>query len=125
MAEEPQPSTVQEGATEDAPAVPASAEERKTAAALSKLEATGDDNTAPKKDVDADAIAKAMQNLDVGDKAKAPEKKEEVKKVKIDATDVGLLVDELLLSKTKATDLLKAHDGDAVKAMTAFVTAAV
>lgn len=34
-------------------------------------------------------------------------------------------MDELLLSKTKATDLLKAHDGDAVKAMTAFVTAPV
>jgi hypothetical protein len=28
----------------------------------------------------------------------------------------------LELSKAKATELLKAHDGDAVKAMTAFVT---
>lgn len=32
-------------------------------------------------------------------------------------------VEELELSKGKATDLLKAHEGDAVKAMRAFVTA--
>ena len=31
-------------------------------------------------------------------------------------------VKELALSKQEATDLLKAHDGSAVKAMTAFVT---
>lgn len=29
------------------------------------------------------------------------------------------------MSKTKATDLLRAHDADVVKAMTAWVTAAV
>ena len=32
-------------------------------------------------------------------------------------------VEELELSKSKATDLLKAHEGDAVRAMRAFVTA--
>lgn len=32
-------------------------------------------------------------------------------------------VEELDLSKAKATDLLKAHEGDAVQAMRAFVTA--
>lgn len=31
-------------------------------------------------------------------------------------------VDELELTKTKATELLKAHDGDAVKAMRAYIT---
>jgi hypothetical protein len=30
-----------------------------------------------------------------------------------------------MLSKVKATELLKTHDGDAVKAMTAFVTTPV
>lgn len=36
----------------------------------------------------------------------------------------GLLqVEELDLHKTKATELLKAHEGDAVKAMRTFVTA--
>jgi hypothetical protein len=34
-------------------------------------------------------------------------------------------VEELELSKIRATDLLKAHDGDAVKAMRAYVTANV
>ena len=34
-----------------------------------------------------------------------------------------LQVDELELSKLKATELLKAYEGDAVKAMRAFVTA--
>ena len=33
-------------------------------------------------------------------------------------------VEELDLNKTKATELLKAHEGDAIKAMRAFVTAA-
>jgi len=32
-------------------------------------------------------------------------------------------VEELELSKAKATDLLKAHEGDAVKAMLGFVNA--
>jgi len=36
---------------------------------------------------------------------------------------LGLQIDELELSKPKATELLKAHDGDAVKAMRAYVTA--
>ena len=33
--------------------------------------------------------------------------------------------EQLDMSKTKATELLRAHDADAVKAMTAWVTAAV
>ena len=36
-----------------------------------------------------------------------------------------LQADQLDLSKTKATELLRAHDTDAVKAMTAWVTATV
>jgi HYPK UBA domain len=34
-------------------------------------------------------------------------------------------VDQLDLNKAKATELLKLHEGDAVKAMSAFVTASV
>jgi hypothetical protein len=94
MAEEPQPSTVQEGATEDAPQIPASAEDRKTQAALSSLENRGDDDdSAGKKNVDTEALGKAMQNLDVKDSgAKKPA--EPAKKVKIDAADVTLIVSE-------------------------------
>ncbi|KAA8614694.1 hypothetical protein TUN199_04171 [Pyrenophora tritici-repentis] len=46
------------------------------------------------------------------------------KSVKIDASDVTLLMNELEVSKPKATELLRAHDGNAVKAMTAFVMTA-
>jgi len=41
------------------------------------------------------------------------------------SADVGMLVDQLELTKGKATELLKAHEGDAVKAMTAYVMAPV
>ncbi|KAF2665142.1 hypothetical protein BT63DRAFT_85926 [Microthyrium microscopicum] len=122
MASEPQPSTVHEGAdNEDAP-VPTNAEDRKTAAAMSNLEGRGDeDDSRNGKHVDAEALGKAMQSLSVESGAdKAAEKK-----VKVEAVDVSLLVEQLELSKIKATELLKAHEGDAVKAMTAFVMAAV
>ena len=36
-----------------------------------------------------------------------------------------LQVEQLDMSKTKATELLRIHDADAVKAMTAWVTASV
>jgi len=123
MAEEPQPSNVQEGANEES-TLPTNAEDRKAAAALSSLDARGDDDDTPsKKDVDAEALGKAMKDLDDKDGAKAQEAA--AKKVKIDAADVALLVEQLELSKTKATELLRSHEGDAVKAMTAYVTAPV
>ncbi|MCJ1258978.1 hypothetical protein MMC24_006812 [Lignoscripta atroalba] len=131
---EPQPPQVREGADieDETPAIPASAEDRKAAAALSSLDARGDDddNAAKKENVDQEALGKAMSRLDVGnkgkegDKAKGKEGEAEKKKVvKVDQADVALLVDELELSKLKATELLKAYEGDAVKAMRAFVTA--
>lgn len=106
---EPQPSTVHEGADPDAaeasenPSVPASAEDRKAAAALSSLETHGgaeDEESSKKKpNVDADALGKAMRNLEIvaGEnktKAKGKEetKKEEVKKVKVDSKDISLVV---------------------------------
>ncbi|KAH8899277.1 hypothetical protein GQ53DRAFT_741405 [Thozetella sp. PMI_491] len=119
---EKQPPNVVEGATggdvEDEIETKAkSAEDRKAAAALSKLDAHREDETASR-GVDQEAVSRAMNTLG-GDK-KAAEKKE-VKKVKVDAADVALLVDELELTKAKATDLLKAHDGDAVKALRAYI----
>lgn len=41
------------------------------------------------------------------------------KNVKVDAADVALVVDELEVPKAKATELLKAHDGDAVATLRA------
>src|SRR3569833_2487410 len=53
-----------------------------------------DDEAAAAKDVDHEAVSKAMKNLAGGKKPE--EKKEEVKKVKVDAADVALLVGNLL-----------------------------
>ncbi|KAK6437261.1 hypothetical protein LTR95_006543 [Oleoguttula sp. CCFEE 5521] len=129
---EPQPPNVADGA--DPPdIVPANAEDRKAAAAMSSLDTRGDaDATAPKKDVDLKALNEAMKSLGVDQESKkkpaaaAAVKKEEPKKlIKVDAADVALLADQLDISKPRATDLLRAHDANAVKAMTAWVTAAV
>ncbi|KAF2201086.1 hypothetical protein GQ43DRAFT_47585 [Delitschia confertaspora ATCC 74209] len=122
MAEEPQPPTIHEGASAAAPPV-GTAEDRKTAAALSSLDANDDESGGAKKDVDTKALGEAMKNLNVEGKDKGEEKKASAKKVvKIDATDVNLLMDQVDLSKAEATDLLRAHDGDSVKAMVAIVT---
>ncbi|KAI9807956.1 MAG: hypothetical protein M1825_005262 [Sarcosagium campestre] len=123
---EPQPPTVHEGAEveDETPSLPKSAEDRKAAAALSSITATQDDDTTqPAREVDQEALGKAMKNLDVSGTSAAVDGAEKKKKaVKVDQADVSLLVDELDLPKTKATDLLKSHDGDAIKAMEAFVT---
>ncbi|KAI9831142.1 MAG: hypothetical protein M1819_005230 [Sarea resinae] len=138
---EPQPSQVHEGATgpraaeieEGDAAQPKSAEDRKTAAALSSLDARGDDDAATGKEIDTEALGKAMKILDVGGKAASVKKtvkdegkeKEEKRKaaIKVKAEDVGFLVEELELTKAKATDLLRANDGETVKALKAFVAA--
>ncbi|KAI1497653.1 hypothetical protein F5X99DRAFT_358367 [Biscogniauxia marginata] len=117
---EPQPHGIHEGAAtgdvEDEVSSQAakSAEDRKAAAALASLDDARGADEAGAAAVDQDAVNKAMKNL--GGAAK-----KEVKKVKVDAADVALLVDELDLTKPKATELLKAHDGDAVLAMKAFI----
>uniref|UniRef100_UPI000B423618 HypK n=1 Tax=Thermochaetoides thermophila TaxID=209285 RepID=UPI000B423618 len=120
-AEDRQPADIVEGATagdveeEVAPAAK-SAEDRKAAAALSKLDAHADEDMAPAREVDQEAVKNAMSAL-----SGASTEKKEVKKVKVDPADVNLLVEELELSKAKATELLKAHDGDAIKAMKAYI----
>lgn len=98
MAEEPQPSNVQEGI--DPPDVlPANAEDRKAAKAMSSLESNKieDDAAVPKKEVDLKALNDAITKLDGLD---GPKKTEVVKKeegppkplVKVDQADVALLV---------------------------------
>lgn len=93
MAEEKQPPGIVEGATtgdvedelQDDKAK--SAEDRKAAAALSKLDAR-DDDVAGAAAVDSEGLSKAMNKLNVGKTAA----KADVKKVKVDAADVALLV---------------------------------
>lgn len=134
MAEEPQPSTIQEGA--DPPdALPASAEDRKAAKAMSSLDVKTEDEPAqPKKEVDQKALAEAMKFLSVGQDTGATKKAAEGKKkdaeppkplVKVDQADVALLVEQLDLSKAKATKLLRANEADVRRAMVAWVEAGV
>ncbi|KAK4158797.1 hypothetical protein QBC43DRAFT_223445 [Cladorrhinum sp. PSN259] len=120
MAEDRQPTNVVEGAASAAAAdideeqpVAKSAEDRKAAAALSKLDATGDEGAGGH--VDHEAAANALSSI-VGSANKT-----EAKKVKVDAADVKLLVEEFEFTKAKATEFLKAHDGDAVKALKAYL----
>ncbi len=111
MAEERQPPTIHEGADpeDDAPVALKSAEDRKTAAALSSLDKRDDDDTdgarGAKSQLDQEALGKAMSRLEVGGTksgekgaGKGKEAKEaeaEVgrrKAVKVEPADVALLV---------------------------------
>jgi len=121
-----QPPTVVEGATtgdveDELPTAKSSAEDRKAASALASLDHTAAGDEADANNVDKDAVTKAMKNLPGGASsttgAGAPRKT-----VKVDAADVTLLVDQLDMTKPKATELLKTHGGDAVKAMLAYAT---
>lgn len=129
---ESQPPTIVEGATtgdvdDEIPVAAKSAEDRKAAAALSSLDATREDDSTATKDVDQEAVRKAMDRLagsgsTNGTTSKKEEKKVVKKVVKVDQADVALLVEELELSKIKATELLKSHDGNAEQALRAFIT---
>jgi len=98
MAEEPQPPNVHEGA--DAPDVlPANAEDRAAAQAMSSLDARPDEDAAPKKELDIKALNDAMKNLGAAQgegksAVAAGTKKDEAPKklVKVDQADVALLV---------------------------------
>ncbi|RSL67233.1 hypothetical protein CEP54_003366 [Fusarium duplospermum] len=107
-------------ATDETPSQTAkSAEDRKAASALENLDAADTPSTA--QNVDADAVNKAMKTLGAAKSSSAAAASH--KNVKVDPADVALLVEELELTKVKATELLKSNEGDAVKAMRAFVAA--
>jgi hypothetical protein len=99
---ENQPPTIVEGATtgdvEDEIPVAKSAEDRKAAVALQSLDTPRDDEAAGGKDVDQEAVRKAMDRLagtgaPNGTSAKKEDEKKVVKKVvKVDQADVALLV---------------------------------
>lgn len=100
---ESQPPTIVEGATtgdvdDEIPVAAKSAEDRKAAAALSSLDAPRDDETTATKDVDREAVRKAMDRLagsgsTNGTALKTQEEKKVVKKiVKVDQADVAFLV---------------------------------
>ncbi len=98
---EKQPPTVVEGATtadvdDEVPVAAKSAEDRKAAAALSSLDTPRDDHHL-EKDVDVEAVRKAMERLGGvkavnGTAVKHDEKKVVKKNLKVDPADVALLV---------------------------------
>jgi hypothetical protein len=102
---EPQPQTTSQvplsnDVEEETPAVAKSAEDRKAAAALSSLDKK-DEGGSTSKDVDQEAVKKAMERLAGGGgiAAKSTESKEksDVKKVvKVDAGDVALVVSSIV-----------------------------
>ncbi|KAM3565565.1 hypothetical protein MY1884_000098 [Beauveria asiatica] len=109
-------------ADEQPPTVPSSAEDRKAASALANLDSHDDAAAATtSSSVDLAAINKATKG---GSGSGSSSSAAAYKNVKVDAADVALLVEELELPKSKVTELLKRHEGDAVKAMRAYVAAA-
>lgn len=102
MAEEPQPPSVVEGATEGTDPLPAAS--KAEAAAMSSLDTKTDEAAAPKKEVDMKALNDAMAKLGgmgaAEGKAAVPtatKKEEEPKKlVKVDQADVGVVVSWLV-----------------------------
>ncbi|KAG6006337.1 hypothetical protein E4U21_007140 [Claviceps maximensis] len=123
MSEE-QPMTAHEGAQDDEVHAGAkSAEDRKAASALASLDTAGNEEAANNKQVDREAVTKAMKSLGGSKSASASKAAPSNKNIKVDDADVALLVDQLELPKGKATELLRAHDGDAVGAMKAWVRA--
>lgn len=98
-----QPPNVVEGATtgdidDEVPIAAKSADDRKAAAALSSLDAPRDDDASATKDVDREAVRKAMDRLAGsgtanGSTTKKGEDQQAPKKiVKVDQADVALLV---------------------------------
>ncbi|KAL1303861.1 hypothetical protein AAFC00_000317 [Neodothiora populina] len=119
---EPQPTDIQEGDH-----VP-SAEDRKAAAALSNLDANTESNNASRQ-ADTEALGRAMQDLNVRSDATAGAQQEGVnsavtrKVAKVDATDVTLLVQQLDIPKSKATELLKRNNADVTQSISAWLQA--
>ncbi|CAG8888269.1 unnamed protein product [Penicillium egyptiacum] len=132
------PSATTGQGTVEAP-VPSNAEDRKAAAALSSLNtneiATEGASAGAPLTANQEALGRAMSRLEIAagqdsgnQKTVEGPKTDEVlnkKTVKVAPADVTLLVDHLDLNKIKATELLKAHDGDATKAMKAFVAPSI
>ncbi|EGR48232.1 uncharacterized protein TRIREDRAFT_107793 [Trichoderma reesei QM6a] len=111
-------------ASDPPPSQTGTAEDRKAASALSNLDApssvdeASSSSTSTPANVDHEAVSKAISSKPAATGA-ASAAAAAKKSVKVDAADVALLVDQLEVSKAKATELLKAYDGDAVAALRA------
>ncbi|CAD6499728.1 BgTH12-03836 [Blumeria graminis f. sp. triticale] len=112
------------GDMEEEKSVSKSAEDRKAAAALSSIEREDEDSNNAK-DIDHEAVRKAMERLDDGNSNGVVQRKVDsnnlAKSVKYAPADINLIVEELELSKSKANELLRLNDGDLEKALRQFI----
>ncbi|GLB03114.1 hypothetical protein AtubIFM57258_007689 [Aspergillus tubingensis] len=123
---------------------PTNAEDRKAAAALSALNPSHIAPDTPKSSstpsaADQEALGQAMSRLEIASgqtggagrggvqkpveaQKRVPAEGAKKKAVKVAVEDVNLLIEELELNKSTATELLRLHDGNVVDAMRAFVS---
>ncbi|KOS23413.1 hypothetical protein ESCO_006667 [Escovopsis weberi] len=105
---------------DDSPAAAAkSVEDRKAASALANLDASADDSAAAPSAA-ASAAAAAAAAAGSSSSASKQAKPAPKKNIKLDPEDVALVVDQLELSKPRAIELLKQHDGSAVAVLRMF-----
>jgi NACalpha-BTF3-like transcription factor len=131
-------STAADAADEENQPVANNAEDRKAAAALNNLNTQeisqdGEGTTKQRSAADQEALSKAISQLEIASggakkteaskkvEAKKKEEAEVKKKIKVSQEDITFLVNELDISKVKATELLRSYEGDATKAIKAFI----
>ncbi|EFE45091.1 hypothetical protein TRV_00116 [Trichophyton verrucosum HKI 0517] len=118
------PKTAAEGgeAEEDGAKKPSTADQEALGRAMSRLEMIAGGGKKGAAAAGGDKKAKTASTAAVVAAAAAGGEVVKKKAVKVAAEDVNLLVDQLDLTKPKATELLREHDGNAVKAIRAFIS---
>ncbi|KAK6508622.1 hypothetical protein TWF506_010703 [Arthrobotrys conoides] len=112
--------------TEDIPQKPTNAEDAKTLKALSNLDTHSslDDSSTPtasSNSANAEALAAGLSSLSVGTGKTADAGVKKVV-VKVAAEDVAVIVENMEVSKVKATELLRANGADLKKTLKAMIT---
>lgn len=103
---------------DDEPVPAQSAEERKAASALAQLDQAGEEAEGAGRAGDAAAASEAVRSLQGAPGAPAPAA---AKSLRLDPALVALVADQLEMPRPRASDWLRAHDGDVVAALRAFV----
>ncbi|KAF3909449.1 hypothetical protein AA313_de0202693 [Arthrobotrys entomopaga] len=112
---------------EDAPQKPTNAEDAKTLKALSNLDthsSLDDSSTPTTNSANAEALGKATAGLSSLSTSRTKASEAGAKKVivKVAAEDVTFLVEEMEITKVKATELLRANGADLNKTLKAMIT---
>ncbi|EGX54097.1 hypothetical protein TWF173_004446 [Orbilia oligospora] len=112
--------------TEDVPQKPTNAEDAKTLKALSNLDTHSslDDSSTPNassNNATAEALAAGLSSLSVGTGKTADAGVKKVV-VKVAAEDVAVIVEEMEVSKVKATELLRANGADLKQTLKAMIS---